>query len=203
MHANYKNSITAKAFTQAVKLGSFQDPTSFEPQWFPMVVRRRFCFLTKGQALTFIKKQNSNTDPCLGHFALLSASRSFHTSPIFPVPYPTRTGFLRWGMDEWGKPHCLLQDCILIWALPATRPLLNAQSELGRSLTSQTITAAPAGPMHWPSTTSAQDSVMLLTDRRNQESWGGRAEHNLPSCNCMAYNFSTECSHSTFKKPPN
>lgn len=141
MHVNYKNSITAKAFTQAMKLGGFQDPTSSESHQFPMVVRMRFCFLTKGQALTFIKKQNSNTDPRLGPFALLSASRIFHTSPMFPVPYPTRIGFLRRGMDKWGKLHCLLQDCILTWALPATRPLLSAQSELGISSTNQTITA--------------------------------------------------------------
>lgn len=34
MHVNYKNSITAKAFTQSMKPGSFQDPTSSEHHQF-------------------------------------------------------------------------------------------------------------------------------------------------------------------------
>lgn len=34
MHVNYKSSITAKAFTPSMKLGSFQDPTSSEHHQF-------------------------------------------------------------------------------------------------------------------------------------------------------------------------
>lgn len=162
-----------------------------------MLLGMRFCFLTEGQALTFIKKQNSNTNPTFGAPCFPSYVQNFPYHSHFSCELSNRIWISEVGNGRMREATPLASGLrskvtdevwILILALSTPRLLLNPQSELGRSSTSDCCSPPqqPPSPGHPPLFKTPWRSLRPEETRRAREGEQSRRSRIHATCPAIA-----------------